>query len=252
MHNSIKIAACAVFACLSSITFAQSVPVIVISPTAPASTDTITMRISGLVSRNYTSTSSVSQENNRLRVVLGVAGFSIPGPPVPGSEFTYVELGKLPAGTYAVDVISPGSGGPLTTLATGIPLVVTDGRAGKPAPWVQLNYADHWWNPAESGWGLFIWHDSRDRVLAAWFTYGSDNKADWYTIQAGNWLFFNRYEGQVIKTTGPAFSAFVPGSVVQAQSVGTAHIVFTDANNGVFTYTLNGVTQSKAITRFKQ
>ena len=209
------------------------------------------MQIGGLGTRNYSDPVQVSQENNRIRVVLGIPGFGTPAP-IPGSEFTYAELGKLPAGTYVVDVFSRGSGTQQVAITTGIPLVVTDGRAGKPAPWVQLNYADHWWNPAESGWGLFIWHDSRDRVLAAWFTYGSDNKADWYTIQAGSWLFFNRYEGQVIKTTGPAFSAFVPGSVVQAQSVGTANIVFTDANNGVFTYTLNGVTQSKAITRFKQ
>ena len=128
---------------------------------------------------------------------------------------------------------------------------VTDNRATKVAPYIRLNYADHWWTPAESGWGLFVWHDNLDRVLAAWFTYGADNRAEWYTIQAGQWTNFNQYEGQIIKTTGPVFSSFVPGSAVQAQSVGTAKLVFTDVNTGTFTYTLNNVTQTKNITRFR-
>ena len=135
--------------------------------------------------------------------------------------------------------------------ATGIPLVVSDARASTTAPYVQLNYTDHWWNPAESDWGLFIWHDKLDRVLAAWFTYGSDNKAEWYTIQAGKWVNYKQYDGQLIKTTGPSFAAFVPGSAVQTQAVGSASLNFTDADSGTFTYTLNGVTQTKNIRRFK-
>lgn len=249
-----QIAACVVSAWINASTFAQTAPDIVISPAAPSSADTITMRVGGRGSINYAGSYRVSQESNRLRVVFGVASLAspIPFPPVPGSEFTYFELGKLPAGTYLVDVFAPSSTNQGdVAIATGISLIVTDARISKAGPFVQLNYADHWWNPAESGWGLFIWQDKLDRMLAAWFTYGSDNKADWYTIQAGRWVFFNQYDGQVIKTTGPAFAAFVPGSAVQVQVVGTASLNFTDANNGTFTYTLNGVTQTKTISRFK-
>ena len=257
MRHFIQIATCFICAGLSAITFAQTPPSIVISPVTPSSADTITMRIDRGRPRPFLGDSyRVSQENNRVRVSLGARNpnFIDPGLPfLPGAEFTYVELGRLPPGGYTVDVVTAAtsSQGELV-VATGIPLVVSDARTSKTAPYVQLNYADHWWNPAESGWGLFIWHDNRDRVLAAWFTYSSDNKADWYTIQAGSWVTYNRYEGQVIRTTGPAFSAFVPGSPVQLQAVGSASLNFTDANNGVFTYTLNGVTQSKTITRFKQ
>ena len=60
-----------------------------------------------------------------------------------------------------------------------------------------------------------------------------------------------QYDGQLIKTTGPSFAAFVPGGAVQTQAVGSASLNFTDADNGTFTYTLNGVTQTKNITRFK-
>ena len=161
------------------------------------------------------------------------------------------EIGTLPAGTYTVDAFD-------TDNATGNPVLigsssaftVTDGRIGKTAPYVLLNHSGHWWNPAESGWGLFIWQDRLDHVLAAWFTYGADNKPVWYTVQGGAWINFFEYQAPIYQTTGPAFSAFVPGSAVQLQAVGTAKFSL-GPDTGTFTYTLNGVTQTKTISRFK-
>ena len=229
---------------------AQSVTVL---PTTPTSADSITLRYRTNIfgARFLGDSYRLSMTNNRIRIVRGAVSqvpTIDPGIPV----FVDMDIGRLPAGSYVIDIFAAGAGQPDSPIAVDIPLVVTDNRTAKTSPYVRLNYADHWWNPAESGWGLFIWHDNLDRVLAALFTYGSDNKADWYTIQAGRWVSFNIYEGQVIKTTGPGFSTFAPGSTVQTQVVGTATLNFTDANNGVFTYTLNGVTQSKTITRFKQ
>ena len=250
-----QMAVCVVSAWISAISFAQTVPSIVISPTAPSSADTITMRFTGRQFPYLGDSYRVSQEGNRVRVTLGRRdpNFIDPGLPiVPGTQFNYVELGRFPPGTYTVDVVTAATSTQGEFLvAIGLPLVVSDARTSKTAPYVQLNYSDQWWNPAESGWGLFIWHDKLDRVLAAWFTYGSDNKAEWYTIQSGSWVNYKQYDGQLIKTTGPSFAAFVPGGAVQVQMVGTASLNFTDANNGTFTYTLNGVTQTKTITRFK-
>ena len=253
MRKFLQIAVCIISTVLSAITVAQTAPSVVISPSAPSSADSITVQISGF--RPYAADAyRVSQQNNRLRITLGsVIQFPSTGlpPPLP-DQFTYADLGKLPAGTYLVDVVARGTTNQgESEIATGIPLVVSDARASKTAPYVQINYADHWWNPAESGWGLFIWQDKLDRVLAAWFTYGSDNKAEWYTIQVGRWVNHKQYDGQLIKTTGPSFAAFVPGSAVQTQAVGSASLNFTNADNGLFTYTLNGVTQTKNITRFK-
>jgi hypothetical protein len=60
------------------------------------------------------------------------------------------------------------------------------------------------------------------------------------------------YSGIIQRTTGPnPFDnsvAFDPSKVVQT-TVGNATFTFTDANNGTFNYTVNGVTQSKPITR---
>jgi hypothetical protein len=56
--------------------------------------------------------------------------------------------------------------------------------------------------------------------------------------------------GTLYRTTGPAFNAvpFDPAGIV-ATSVGTATLTFTDGNAANFSYTVNGVSQTKAITR---
>ncbi len=59
---------------------------------------------------------------------------------------------------------------------------------------------------------------------------------------------------QVYRLTGPAFNAvpFPPiGSVGGPTGVivGTASFTFSDGNNAMFSYTVDGVSQSKAITR---
>ncbi len=50
--------------------------------------------------------------------------------------------------------------------------------------------------------------------------------------------------------TGPAFDAgpFDPAKVV-GTTVGTATFTFADGNNAIFAYTVNGIAQSKALTR---
>ena len=51
-------------------------------------------------------------------------------------------------------------------------------------------------------------------------------------------------------SSGPEFNAvpFNPANVV-ATAVGTAAFAFSDGNTATFTYTVNGVTQTKDITR---
>jgi hypothetical protein len=62
------------------------------------------------------------------------------------------------------------------------------------------------------------------------------------------------YAGTLIRTSGPPFNAVpfppvgAPGGVT-GSNVGTATFTFTDGNNATFAYNVNGVSQSKAITR---
>ncbi len=78
-----------------------------------------------------------------------------------------------------------------------------------------VNYTDIWWNPNESGWGIAATQQS----------------------------------GDLLRTTGPAFGPTFNSSQVQVFTAGTVSVNFTDANNGVLNYTVNGVPSSKLITR---
>ena len=113
------------------------------------------------------------------------------------------------------------------------------------------NYQDLWWAaPAgsESGWGVNLTHQG-DIIFATWFTYGLDGLSTWFVATAPK-IALGSYSGLLYSTTGPPFNAvpFDP-TKVSGTVVGTATFAFTDGNNGTFNYTVNGVTQSKAITR---
>jgi hypothetical protein len=66
----------------------------------------------------------------------------------------------------------------------------------------------------------------------------------------GNRTAPNTYSGALYRTTGPAFSS-VPwdASKIVATQAGTGTFTFADSRSGTFAYTLDGTTQSKAITR---
>lgn len=114
----------------------------------------------------------------------------------------------------------------------------------------RTSYQGLWWNsPAgsESGWGINFAHQG-DTIFATWFTYGSDSNAIWMTMVATK--AGAEYTGTIYRTRGPAFSAvpFRPEDV-SATVTGTGKLRFIDANNGEFIFTIEGVTQTKAITR---
>jgi len=113
------------------------------------------------------------------------------------------------------------------------------------------NYQDIWWNaPAnsESGWGINLTHQG-DVIFMVWFTYDLDGTPLWLSAtltQADG----AGYSGTLFRTRGPAFNAvpFDPAAVTRTM-VGTASLTFGDGNNATFSYTVNGIAQSKSITR---
>ena len=116
------------------------------------------------------------------------------------------------------------------------------------------NYQGLWWNsPAgsESGWGVNLAHQG-DTLFASWFTYDADGSGLWLVMSNGTKTGEATYSGTLSRHTGPWFHA-VPWdpSVVTSSVAGNASFAFANADNGTFTYTLNGITQSKAITRYQ-
>ncbi|MGZ5105160.1 MAG: hypothetical protein ACXWHB_11910 [Usitatibacter sp.] len=114
------------------------------------------------------------------------------------------------------------------------------------------NFSDLWWNaPAdsESGWGINVTHQG-DTLFATWFTYDASGKGLWLVMPNGAKSAARTYSGALYRTTGPAFSAtpWNPSQVV-ATPVGNATFTFSDSSSGTFAYTVDGVSQSKAIMR---
>ena len=112
---------------------------------------------------------------------------------------------------------------------------------------VDTNHTALWWNEAESGWGININHQG-NIVFATLFTYNPNGTPLWLVMSKGDRQADGSYSGILYKTTGPVFNA-APWSAVTSTPVGTMSIVFVGENAATLTYTYNGATVTKAITR---
>lgn len=115
-----------------------------------------------------------------------------------------------------------------------------------------LSYQGLWWRaPAasESGWGVNIAHQG-NVLFVTWFTYDEQGNGMWLVMSEGRRVDDASYNGVLYRTSGPAFSAdpWNPSSVTRTE-VGSATLTFNDRDNGTFTYRVNGVLQTKPITR---
>jgi len=119
-----------------------------------------------------------------------------------------------------------------------------------PAP--AFNFQALWWNDpplSESGWGLNIAHQG-DILFVTWFTYDTDGSQMWLVMSNAGKTATNRYEGQIFRTTGPAFNVaqWNPNAVL-SPPVGTGVLAFNNADRGTFSYTIGTVSQTKNIVR---
>jgi serine protease len=128
-------------------------------------------------------------------------------------------------------------------------------QAAQQGPISTLNYGGLWWNSpggSESGWGINFAHEG-DQIFASWFTYDLTGKA-WWLVMSANLTAPRVYSGSLFQGSGPPFDSVPfpplgsPGGAT-GSSAGTGTLRFNDANNGIFTYTVNGITQTKSITR---
>ncbi|HLX23545.1 MAG TPA: fibronectin type III domain-containing protein [Usitatibacter sp.] len=111
------------------------------------------------------------------------------------------------------------------------------------------NYTDMWWGgTSQNGWGVVLTQQYHN-IFAAWYTYNANGQTVWYVMPDGQWSG-NTYSGALYGTHGSPVlgAAYNPAALVVGQ-VGTLSISFTDPNNASMTYTVNGVTQTKAISR---
>jgi hypothetical protein len=156
-------------------------------------------------------------------------------------------------GTFAYTVNGISQSKAITRQAFGPIPVCTFGAQANLA--LATNYQDLWWKApggSEAGWGINLTHQG-DTLFGTWYTYDHDRSPMWLVVTAAK-SGLNTYTGSLIRTTGPAFNAVPfpplgsPGGAI-GTVVGTATFSFSDGNTASFTYTVNGVTQSKTITR---
>ncbi|HET9652567.1 MAG TPA: hypothetical protein VFP36_10265, partial [Usitatibacter sp.] len=122
-------------------------------------------------------------------------------------------------------------------------------RGEGPTP--AIDYTDLWWNPAESGWGVGITQQFGTMFLA-WFAYDDSGAPTWYVasncaVNAGG----NGCSGELYRTSGPPDPIRNPfdASRVNVSKVGSITVSFTDANSGTMSYTVDGRSGTKTITR---
>jgi hypothetical protein len=173
--------------------------------------------------------------------------------PVGSATFTFTGIDRgtfdytVDGGTAAKSVVVQSK--KITRQIFGAPPTCVWGE--QPDLALATNYQDLWWkSPAgsESGWGINFTHQG-DTIFATWFTYDANGKPWWLAMVASR-VGSKIFSGSIFTTTGPPFNAipFDPGGVAET-TVGTGTVNFTHGNQATFTYTVNGVTQAKAITR---
>ncbi len=131
------------------------------------------------------------------------------------------------------------------TQSRGVPITRQPVATTQTTP--PMNFTDLWWNPNESGWGMTITHQPGNMFLA-WYVYNSFNgEPAWLTSSC--MTSANACDGTLYRTTGPPFNQPFNPSQVTVTPVGSVHISFTDPDNAVLTYTVDGVDGQKNITR---
>ena len=111
-------------------------------------------------------------------------------------------------------------------------------------------FADLWWGgDAQNGWGVVISQQYRT-LFSVWYTYDSSGRTQWYTIPGGTWTAANVFTGAAYRTTGSAWvgSTYNPAALVVTPA-GNVTFTFTDAHNAVMTYDVDGVSQTKTLSR---
>lgn len=166
--------------------------------------------------------------------------------PVGSATFTFSAPG---AGTFAYTVNGVSQSKAITRQVYASP-VSTCTAGGDPG--ATRNYQDLWYRaPAESeaGWGVNITHQA-DTLFVTWFTYGADGKGMWLVMSNAERSGGETFAGTIYRTRGNAFNS-VPWNVnsIVVTPVGTGSFTFSDANNGTFSYVVDGIAQTKAITR---
>ena len=116
--------------------------------------------------------------------------------------------------------------------------------AGEPA----LHTAT-WWDPSESGWGLFT-IDQGNVIAPGWFTYDLDGEPTWFLVPGALPQADGSYRGDILRYTGVPFPQIAANGANPPTTVGSATLRFEGDDSLQFAYTIGGDTTTRTLSRF--
>jgi cyclophilin family peptidyl-prolyl cis-trans isomerase len=121
---------------------------------------------------------------------------------------------------------------------------------GTPGAAPATDYTDVWWNAAESGWGIAL-TQQYGTLFAAWYTYDADGRAVWYAATNCP-IVGNSCTADVFQVTGgtPITSPWTAANRHTAK-VGELTLTFTSTDTATMSYTLNGLANTRSISRLQ-
>jgi hypothetical protein len=107
-----------------------------------------------------------------------------------------------------------------------------------------------WWNASESGWGInFVQHG--DTLFSTMYVYNPSGQPTWYTaVLKPVDTAVNNYSGELFTAAGPYFGGFFNPAAVNARRVGTMSFNAPSFVNATLSYSVDGVSVTKAIVPF--
>jgi hypothetical protein len=145
--------------------------------------------------------------------------------------------------TNASGVVPASSGGTGGTFPSMPIQAVLVAFIENPDPWTGL-----WWaGQAESGWGMTL-TEQVDVIFATIFTYDTSGMPVWYVASLCQ-ISGDMCTGALYRVTGGAPLTGEWMGTDAAVQVGTLTITFSDINNAMMEFTIDGVSGSKAIVR---
>lgn len=110
-------------------------------------------------------------------------------------------------------------------------------------PGALVNMTDLWWNPEQSGWGVFIDQQGL-AAFAALFVQDADGHPGWYVMPQGRRQGDGSFAGTLLRTTGPVASA-----LANASAVGTMRIAAEMDGGSFLSYQIDGKAVATPIVR---
>ena len=112
------------------------------------------------------------------------------------------------------------------------------------------NYQDLWWaGPQENGWGMSLTQHG-STIFGAMYIYDAQGQPVWVVMSSGSWdAGFTTYTGDLHAPTGSWFGNYDVSRLAIGNAVGQASLRFHGLDTATLTYSVNGVSGTKSITR---